>query len=134
MRARVRPPPCVCVCVPPVCTNMATGKSLAAIYRPKNIRFINCNSSNKLQNRFPRQCNDCSRNFVTLAGAVNQWNVNLTKCKVFCSACSFSNYIILSLFARLLACSALKFLSFSSLRTILQHKRSLRVFIFYHRS
>ncbi|KAI4493848.1 hypothetical protein M0804_002024 [Polistes exclamans] len=54
--------------------NMATGKGLAIIFRPKNISLISCNKLYKLSCNVLQQCNGCQRSAATLAMDVGAWN------------------------------------------------------------
>ncbi|XP_015178464.1 PREDICTED: protein tumorous imaginal discs, mitochondrial isoform X2 [Polistes dominula] len=54
--------------------NMATGKGLAIIFRPKNISLISCNKLHKLSCNVLQQCNGCQRYVANLAMDVGAWN------------------------------------------------------------
>ncbi|XP_074110634.1 protein tumorous imaginal discs, mitochondrial isoform X2 [Cotesia typhae] len=52
---------------------MATGKGIAAIFRPRNIRFIGNNNLNKLQSDYLVINNDCHRLFSSTTLGVDMW-------------------------------------------------------------
>ncbi|CAG5104412.1 Similar to l(2)tid: Protein tumorous imaginal discs, partial [Cotesia congregata] len=52
---------------------MATGKGIAAIFRPRNIRFIGNNNFNKLQSDYLVTNNDCHRLFSSTTLGVDTW-------------------------------------------------------------
>ncbi|XP_012532337.2 protein tumorous imaginal discs, mitochondrial isoform X2 [Monomorium pharaonis] len=54
--------------------NMATGKKLAAILRPKTINLIGSSELSKFSHGVSRQCGTCQRYVVTVASAVGGWN------------------------------------------------------------
>lgn len=54
--------------------NMAAGKGLAIIFRPKNISLISCNKLHKLSCSTLQRCNGCQRYVATLAVDVDTWN------------------------------------------------------------
>ncbi|XP_011707769.1 PREDICTED: protein tumorous imaginal discs, mitochondrial-like isoform X2 [Wasmannia auropunctata] len=54
--------------------NMATGKGLAAILRPKTINLIGSNKLSKLSRGVLRQCGGCQRHVVTVASTVGSWS------------------------------------------------------------
>lgn len=59
--------------------NMATGKGLAAILRPKTINFIGNNKLSKFSRGVLRECTACQRHIVTVATAVGGWNCGKSK-------------------------------------------------------
>jgi len=59
--------------------NMATGKGLAAILRPKTINLIGNNKLNKFSRGVLRQCSACQRHVVTIASTVGGWNREKSK-------------------------------------------------------
>ncbi|XP_015593297.1 protein tumorous imaginal discs, mitochondrial isoform X2 [Cephus cinctus] len=58
-------------------SNMATGRGLAVILRPKTISLIGCSKLNKLQSDILQKCNNCQRHFATLTLGVAAWNREL---------------------------------------------------------
>ncbi|XP_019697669.1 protein tumorous imaginal discs, mitochondrial isoform X2 [Harpegnathos saltator] len=55
-------------------SNMATGKGLAVIFRPKTISFISNNKLNKLSCNALQHCNVCQRHVATIASTVSKWD------------------------------------------------------------
>ncbi|XP_043524371.1 protein tumorous imaginal discs, mitochondrial-like isoform X1 [Frieseomelitta varia] len=58
--------------------NMATGKGLAIVFRPKTINLISNNKLNKLPCGTAQKCNTCHRFITTVVLGVNNWNSKLT--------------------------------------------------------
>jgi len=57
--------------------NMATGKGLAVIFRPKTINLLsNYNNSNKFLCNALQRCNTCQRHMMTATSIVDGWNHN----------------------------------------------------------
>ncbi|XP_071652407.1 LOW QUALITY PROTEIN: protein tumorous imaginal discs, mitochondrial [Temnothorax longispinosus] len=54
--------------------NMATGKGLAAILRPKTINLLGNNKLNKISRGVLQQCSACQRHMVIVASTVGGWN------------------------------------------------------------
>ncbi|XP_054010784.1 protein tumorous imaginal discs, mitochondrial [Hylaeus anthracinus] len=58
--------------------NMATGKGLAIVFRPKTISFINKSTLNKLSCTIIQRCGACHRAVTTVALGVHNWNSKKT--------------------------------------------------------
>ncbi|XP_043592772.1 protein tumorous imaginal discs, mitochondrial-like isoform X1 [Bombus pyrosoma] len=54
--------------------NMATGKGLAIVFRPKTINLISNNKLNKLPCGIVQRCSSCHRSVTTVALGVGNWN------------------------------------------------------------
>ncbi|XP_031844957.1 dnaJ homolog l(2)tid, mitochondrial isoform X2 [Nomia melanderi] len=54
--------------------NMATGKRLAIVFRPKTISLINNSTLSKLSGGIVQTCNTCNRPFATITLGVGSWN------------------------------------------------------------
>lgn len=67
--------------------NMATGKGLAVIFRPKTINLISNNKLNKLTCIALQHCNTCQRHVATVASTISSWNRGKTeRSKVYTSS------------------------------------------------
>lgn len=64
--------------------NMATGKGLAAILRPKTINLIGSNKLSKFPHGVLRQCDGCQRHVMTVASTVGGWNREKSKVDPSC--------------------------------------------------
>lgn len=63
--------------------NMATGKGLAIVFRPKTINLISNNKLNKLPCGIVQRCSTCHRSVTTVALSVGSWNSKKSgKCNV----------------------------------------------------
>ncbi|XP_076638882.1 dnaJ homolog l(2)tid, mitochondrial isoform X1 [Colletes latitarsis] len=54
--------------------NMATGKGLTIVFRPKTFSLINSGTLNKLSCGIVQRCNTCHRSITTVALGVRNWN------------------------------------------------------------
>ncbi|XP_017789652.1 PREDICTED: protein tumorous imaginal discs, mitochondrial-like isoform X2 [Habropoda laboriosa] len=59
--------------------NMATGKGLAIVFRPKTIDLISNSNLNKLSCAIARRCTSCHRPFTTITLGVGNWNPKKTR-------------------------------------------------------
>ncbi|XP_017753384.1 PREDICTED: protein tumorous imaginal discs, mitochondrial-like isoform X1 [Eufriesea mexicana] len=63
--------------------NMATGKGLAIVFRPKTINLINNSKLNKLPSSIVQRCNTCHRSITTVVLGVGNWNLKKAeKCNI----------------------------------------------------
>lgn len=86
--------------------NMATGKGLAIVFRPKTINLINNSNLNKFSCDIVQRCRTCHRSITTVVWSVGKWDSRkIEKCNVyFClrkaqiTSCFFRQFQFYSVF------------------------------------